>query len=96
MKFNLNRIYICECLKEIIVKEIDLGNSIRSYNEAPEWPKKDSRFIFLNNKLAPKSLVDIPLWIFVSVNNDMNYTWYNEYIVINIMIYWQLVICDFE
>ena len=46
MKFNLNRIYICECLKEIIVKEIDLGNSIRSYNEMPEWPKKDSRFIF--------------------------------------------------
>lgn len=41
MKFNLNRIYICECLKEI-----DLGNSIRSYNEMPEWPKKDSRFIF--------------------------------------------------
>lgn len=78
MKFHLNRIYICECLKEIIVKEIDLGNSIRSYNEMPEWPKKDSRFIFLNNKLASKSLVNIPLWIFVSINNDMHYTWYNE------------------
>lgn len=89
-------IHICECLEKILVKELDLGNSIRSYNEMPEWSKKDSRFIFLNNKLAPKSLVDIPLWIFVSVNNDMNYTWYNEYIVINIMIYWQLVICDFE
>lgn len=44
MKFNLNGIYICECLKEIIVKEIDLGNSIRSYNETPEWPEQDSRF----------------------------------------------------
>ena len=89
-------IHICECLEKILVKELDLGNSIRSYNEAPEWPKKDSRFIFLNKKLSLKSLVDIPLWIFVSVNNDMHYTWYNEYIVINIMIYWQLVICDFE
>lgn len=36
MKFNLNRIYICECLKEIIVKEIDVGSSIRSYNEMLE------------------------------------------------------------
>lgn len=33
---------------------------------------------FLNNKLAPKSLVDIPLWVFVSINNDMHYTQYNE------------------
>lgn len=40
MKFNLNRIYICECLKEIIVKEIDLGKYIRYYNEMPEWPEK--------------------------------------------------------
>ena len=44
----------------------------------PEWPKKDSRFIFLNKKLSLKSLVDIPLWVFVSINNDMHYTWYDE------------------
>ena len=78
MKIGNKEVHICECLKEIMVKEIDLGNSIRSYNEMPEWPKKDSRFIFLNNKLALKSLVDIPLWVFVSINNDMHYTWYDE------------------
>ena len=41
MKIGNKEVHICECLKEI-----DLGNSIRSYNEMPEWPKKDSRFIF--------------------------------------------------
>ena len=71
-------IHICECLEKILVKELGLGNFIRSYNEMPEWPKKDSRFIFLNKKLSLKSLVDIPLWVFVSINNDMHYTWYDE------------------
>jgi len=78
MKFNLNGIYICECLKEIIVKEIDLGNSIRSYNQIPEWPEQDSRFVFLENKINIISLNDLSEWISVRVNNDMHYTWYNE------------------
>ena len=78
MKIGNKEVHICECLKEIMVKEIDLGNSIRSYNETPEWPEQDSRFVFLENKINITSLNDLPEWISVRVNNDMHYTWYNE------------------
>lgn len=30
---------VCECLVIIILKEIKLGNSIRSYNSDPVWPE---------------------------------------------------------
>ncbi len=33
MKIGNKEVHICECLEEILVKEMDLGNSIRSYNE---------------------------------------------------------------
>ena len=78
MKIGNKEVHICECLKEIMVKEIDLANSIRSYNETPKWPEQDSRFVFLENKINITSLNDLPEWISVRVNNDMHYTWYNE------------------
>ena len=65
-------------LQVLLCPGIDLGNSIRSYNQIPEWPEQDSTFIFLENKINITSLNDLPEWILVRVNNDMHYTWYNE------------------
>lgn len=69
---------VCECLVFIILKEIKLGNSIRSYNSDPKWPEKDSKFVFLENRINLTSLSEFPDWISVRVNNDMHYTWRNE------------------
>lgn len=68
----------CECLVFIILKEIKLENSIGSYNSDPKWPGKDSKFVFLENRINLTSLSEFPDWISVRVNNDMHYTWYNE------------------
>ena len=78
MKITIDDIKICECLTKIIKEELRIGNYIRSFDETPEWPKKNSRFVFLNEKIKPQSLVNIPAWISVRVNTDMHYTWYNE------------------
>ena len=58
--------------------EFDCGNSIRSINETPNWPEKNSRFVFLNERINSNSLIGITDWVFISINNDMHYTWYNE------------------
>lgn len=78
MKIKTDEFKICECLKEVIEIELKIGNSVKSFDEMPEWPKKDSRFIFLRKKVNSKSLINIPEWVSVRVNNDMHYTWYNE------------------
>ena len=78
MKITNVEIHICNCLEEIIVKKLNIGNSIRTFNETPEWPEKDSRFVFLDNKINSISLKNLPEWVFIRVNNDMHYTWYNE------------------
>ena len=78
MKNDLENVKVCKCLKNIIQKEFDYGNSIRSVNETPKWPEKDSKFVFLNKKISTKSLVNIHEWVSVRINYDMHYTWYNE------------------
>ena len=40
--------------------------------------RKNSRFVFLDNKINSISLINLPEWVFIRVNNDMHYTWYNE------------------
>lgn len=74
MKITNVEIHICNCLEEIIVKELNIGNSTRTFNETPERPKKVSRFVFF----IRDSLDNIPSWVSIRINNDMHYTWYNE------------------
>ena len=75
---DVEKKYICACLKSIIEKEIEKGNTIRSINETPHWPEQDSKFVFLENKINTIFLKGLPEWVLVRVNNDMHYTWYNE------------------
>ncbi len=78
MKIEIDDIKICECLMKIIEAELKVGNYVKDYNETPNWPQKNSRFVFLKERVSPDLLLNQPNWVSEHINNEMHYTWYHE------------------
>lgn len=75
----LNHYEICECLKELFEAELELGNTVRSYNPNASWPHPETTFLFLEDELKTdiQSLKHSPN-IHHQICRDLHYGWHDE------------------
>jgi hypothetical protein len=77
MKIELMNVLICDCLIQVIEKELKVGNEIIESDQNAGWPKEDSKFVLLKNKISI-NLNFLPLNVKQNINSDKHYGWHNE------------------
>ena len=77
MKIQLSNDLICDCLLRVVNNEIEVGNEIIDSDKNAGWPKQDSKFVLLREKITT-NLDFLNSNIKQSINLDKHYGWHNE------------------
>lgn len=77
MKIKITNDLMCAYLMQVIIKEIEIGNEIVDSDKNTGWPKKDSKFVLLKDKISI-DLKFLSLNVKHNINSDKYYGWHNE------------------